>query len=274
MLEFMINQTTCTKCGHCAEDCPARIIDMDNGFPGIAPDKESICYRCQHCLAVCPTGSVSIFGLKPEDSQLLAGNFPDSNQLEIMLKGRRAVRRYKEENLEPELLQRLLDASCHAPSGMNMRQVRFTVVDDRKKLLQLRDEMMVELCRMLHDGSFPGGMEYFANFVKMWEEEQIDFLFRGAPHLLVASAPKNVVTPVQDCLIALSYFELFANSLGIGTLWNGLAKAAINDILPKYRSRLGIPEDHVIGYAMAFGRPAVKYARTAQHGPARIFRVA
>ena len=123
-------------------------------------------------------------------------------------------------------------------------------------------------------GSFPPRMEFYANFIKMWEEEQVDFLFRGAPHFLIASAPKNVATPVEDCLIALSYFELFAQTLGVGTVWDGLAKWTINDLLPEFRHRLGIPDDHVIGYAMAFGRPAVQYARTTQHGPAQIHRVA
>ena len=274
MLEFKINLEACTKCGLCSGDCPAGIIDMDNGSPDIASDKKALCYRCQHCLAVCPTGAVSIFGLKPQDSQLLAGNIPDADKLEIMIKGRRAVRSYKEENLKPKLLLRLLDVACYAPSGMNMRQVRFTVVDDRNKLMQIRDEIMADLSRMLHDGLLPEGMDYFANFVRMWEEHHIDILFRGAPHFLIASAPATVVTPVQDCLIALSYFEIFANSLGVGTVWDGLAKLAINDILPQYRKRLGIPEDHVIGYAMAFGLPAVKYARTTQHGPAQIYRVA
>jgi len=274
MIEFKINLETCTKCGLCAGDCPAGIIEMDKGYPGTATEKEPLCYRCQHCFAICPSGSVSIFGLKPQDSHLLHEKLPDPDHLEIMMKGRRAVRNYKEDNLEPKLLQRLLDVACHAPSGMNMRQIRFTVVDDRNKLLQIRDEIMADLSKMLHEGSLPEGMDYFANFVRMWEDQHIDILFRGAPHFLVASAPASVVTPVQDCLIALSYFELFANSLGVGTVWDGLAKLAINDVLPQYRKRLGIPEDHVIGYAMAFGMPAIKYARTTQHGPAQIHRVA
>ena len=36
------------------------------------------------------------------------------------------------------------------------------------------------------------------------------------------------------------------------------------------RQLLGIPEDHLIGYVMVFGKPAVHYARTVQHGPALI----
>jgi len=273
MLDFIVDRQTCTQCGQCEADCPARIITMTEGYPAIAPEKEKSCYRCQHCFAICPTGSISILGLQPENSWPLTDNFPDAVQMETMIKGRRAIRRYKEENLEPELLQRLLDVAGYAPSGRNTRQVRFTLVDDRQKLAQLRDELMAGLSRKLEKGSFPPGMEFYANFIKMWENEKIDFLFRGAPHFLVASAPSSVVTPVQDCLIALSYFELFAQTLGVGTVWDGLAKWAINDILPEFRIRLGIPDDHVIGYAMAFGRPAVTYARTAQHGPPQVHRV-
>jgi len=273
MLDFTVNRQTCTKCAQCVTDCPARVIKMNEGFPAIAPENEASCYRCQHCLAVCQTGALSILGHKPEDSQPLAGNYPDANQLETLMMGRRSVRRYKEENLEPALLQRLLDVACHAPSGLNARQVRFTVVDERLRLIRLRDELMAGLAQLVKSGPLPAGMDFLAGFVRLWEEERIDFLFRGAPHLLVVSAPKDIATPVQDCLIALSYFELFAQSLGVGTLWDGLAKWAIDDLQPEFRRHLGIPDGHVIGYAMVFGRPAVQYARTAQHGPARVHRV-
>lgn len=273
MIDFIVNKENCTRCGECAADCPARIIAMEEGYPAIAPEKDASCYRCQHCFAICPTGAVSILGCRPGESRPLAGRFPDPEQVETLLKGRRSVRRYLEEDLEPELLQRLLAVAWHAPTGRNTRQVRFTVVDSRAKLVQLRDELMAGLSRKVRDGSFPQGMEFYANLVRLWEEERLDFLFRGAPHFLVASAPQGVVTPVQDCLIALSYFELFAQSLGIGTVWDGLAKWAISDLLPESRERLGIPPDHVIGYTMAFGRPAVRYARTAQHGPADVHYV-
>lgn len=246
---------------------------MSGGYPAIAPEKESSCYRCQHCLAVCPTGSISILGVNPDASLSLAGDYRDAARLEVLIKGRRAVRHYKEEDLPPDLVQKMLEVAWHAPSGMNTRQVLFTVVDKREKLAELRAELMAALSRKVRDGSFPPGLEFYAALVKLWETEGEDFLFRGAPHFLVASAPEYVVTPVQDCLIALSYFELYAASHGVGTVWDGLAKWAINDLVPEFRERLGIPVDHVVGYAMAFGWPAVEYARTVQHGPARIQRL-
>ncbi len=273
MLEFNLDVQKCTRCGQCVADCPAHIIAMADGYPAIAPENEASCYRCQHCLAICPTGAVSILGLKPEESRLLAGNYPDPLQLETLIKGRRSVRRFRDENLEPELLQRLLEVAWHAPTGVNSRQVRFTVVDDRQKLAAFRDEVMAGLGRLVRDNALPERLAFFADFVRLWEEQGVDTLFRGAPHFLVASVPHNVPSPLPDCLIALSYFELFAQANGVGTVWDGLAKWAITDLLPETRQRLGIPDDHLIGYAMAFGMPAAHYTRTAQHGPALIHRL-
>src|SRR5512138_2781635 len=127
MLEFNVDAQKCTKCGQCVADCPPRIIAMADGYPAIAPENEASCYRCQHCLAICPTGAVSILGLKPEASRPLAGNFPDPDRLEMLIKGRRSVRHYRDENLDPELLQHLLEVAWYAPTGVNSRQVRFTV---------------------------------------------------------------------------------------------------------------------------------------------------
>lgn len=273
MLEFKVDEQRCTKCGECVADCPARIIDMDDSFPAIAPEKEAACYKCQHCLAICPTGAVSILGIRPENSRSLSDKHLDPDRFETLIKGRRSIRRYQSENLEPELMQRLLEVAWHAPTGVNSRQVRFTVVDDREKLAKLRDEVMAGLARLVREGALPDGLAFFADFVQLWEEKGVDTLFRGAPHFLVASTPNDLPSPLPDCLIAMSYFELFAQANGVGTVWDGLAKWAINDLLPETRQTLGIPDNHLIGYAMAFGKPAVHYARTVQHGPAIIHRM-
>lgn len=272
MLDFTVNFSACTRCGQCAIDCPPRIITMNGGYPAIAEEKEDLCYRCQHCLAICPTAAISILGIKPGDVTPLEGNYPRPRQMETLLKGRRSVRRYREENLEPQLIKHLLEVAWHAPTGVNARQVRFTVVDDREKMVALRGEVMAGLGRLLREGKLPEGFERFADFVRLWEDKGIDTIFRGAPHLLVASTPEKVPTPLPDCLIALTYFELLAQSHGVGTVWCGLAKWALNDLLPEFRARLGIPEDHLFGYAMMFGKPAVSYARTVRHQPALIHR--
>ena len=68
------------------------------------------------------------------------------------------------------------------------------------------------ITRLARDGKLPERFERFLNFIKLWEEKGIDTIFRGAPHLLIATAPVELPTPLADCLIALSYFELFAQA--------------------------------------------------------------
>lgn len=273
MLSFKIDQQKCTRCGQCVLDCPVKIIAMDGGYPAIATEKEISCFECQHCLAVCPTGAVSILGKNPEDSVSLDGAWPSSEEVEILIKGRRSVRQYKNENMPPELIQRLLDVTCHAPTGVNFRQVHFTVVDNKDTMAKLRQETMIGLAKLLREGKLPPGRDYFNDCVRAWEEEGIDTIYRGAPHLIITSAPKDCPTPEADCLIALAYFELYAQSLGVGTVWNGLAKWTFTELLPELFGKLGIPDNHKLGYVMAFGMPEVHYHRTVQRGPARVSRV-
>jgi nitroreductase/NAD-dependent dihydropyrimidine dehydrogenase PreA subunit len=273
MLHFEINAERCIRCGWCAADCPAQVIALHDDFPFIPKENESACIRCQHCLAVCPTGAVSILGVNPDESRLLARNFPDPEQLETLIKGRRSVRRYREENLDPALLQRLLEVSLHAPTGINARQVRFTVIDDRERLADFRRQTYAALVRLRDGEGFPENLAYFGDLLRLWEENGTDVLFRGAPHLLVASAPRSCPAPLPDCLIALAYFELLAQSHGVGTVWDGMAKRAIDELVPGQRERLGIPDDHLVGYVMVFGQPAVSYHRTVQRGPAQIVRL-
>jgi nitroreductase/NAD-dependent dihydropyrimidine dehydrogenase PreA subunit len=274
MLDFRVDKEKCTKCSQCAGDCPSRIIVMDGeGYPSIAPDKELSCLRCQHCLAICPTGAVSILGFRPEESTLLEGHFPDPQSLETLIAGRRSVRRYKPENLAPELIDKLITVASFAPTGVNRRKVRFTVLDDRVKVARFRDELMDGLVRLIGQGALPESKAYYAPFVKVWQKHKVDLVFRDAPHLLVATAPRSLSTPREDCMIALATFELYAQACGVGTLWNGIVTWAIEEMLPEMRHRLDIPDDHAFGYAMIFGKPAVRYARTVQHHPPEICRV-
>lgn len=272
MLKFEVRLEKCTRCGLCAKDCPVNIIDLDTGYPRIEKNKEKTCIRCQHCLAICPTAAISIFGRDPKQSRAIAGHFPDPDQLEILIRGRRSVRHYDDENLDPELIQRLLDVAWQAPTGINMRHVQFSVIDDKDSLAVFRQDAYRGLAEMIERRQLPEDKAFFAGFVRVWQEKGVDVLFRGAPHLVVTSAPKGGPSPVPDCMIALSYFELFAQSLGIGTVWNGLVKWTINDLVPALKSRLHIPDDHVVGYAMAFGKPAVHYQRTIDKGAAKIVR--
>ncbi|HBF34982.1 TPA: nitroreductase, partial [Candidatus Sumerlaeota bacterium] len=193
----------------------------------------------------------------------------DADSMELLIKSRRSVRRYQPVDLEPEVIERLFEVASNAPTARNLRPLLFTVVDKREKLAEIRGEVMIALGKMARTTGFPEGREYFANFVELWEEKQVDVLFRNAPHMVVVSTPSGAITPYIDSAIALSYFEMFAQTLGVGTLWCGLVRWAI-DMIPEIKKFLGIPTDHLVAYVMLFGKPAEHYARTVQRGPANV----
>ena len=274
MLQFKVDAEACVGCGECAADCPYMVIGMgEDGLPAVRPEREAQCIRCQHCLAVCPTGALSIMGLDPAQSRPLDGALPDADQVETLVMGRRSMRRFKDEPLDPALVERLMNAAWYAPTGVNNQGLLFTLVDGPQAMQALRERTMDGLREAVLAGSLPKGLEFFAGFVDLYDAKGVDVIYRNAPNLLVVSSPKGGPSPKEDAVIALSYFDFLAASLGLGTLWDGLAKWAMSTILPDLSRALGVPEDHELGYVMLFGAPAVRYHRTVQRGPARVNRV-
>ncbi len=263
-MELNIDSELCIKCGECVKDCPYRILEMVDGYPAVNSEREEQCIGCQHCFAICKPGALSIFGLNPEKSLPLKGGFPEADKMKTLMMGRRSVRRYRQEPVDSELLADIFETVRMAPTGMNRRTTVLTVVDDLSVMDELRTRTYRGLRQAIEDGNLPDDMSFFEGFSKAYEENGIDVLFRGAPHFLVTSAPKDNRSGVTDGIIALSYFELLAASNGLGAVWDGLAKWALIAVAPEALELLGLPDNHEPVYAMAFGRPAVKYHRTVQ----------
>lgn len=263
MLDFIVDESLCIKCGQCVKECPVGIIDL-NDFPTILPEKEVECLKCQHCLAICPTGALSILGKDPSKSVANSKILPDSGKMAEMIKMRRSTRRYKNEEVSKDLIMEMLETASYAPSGHNKNSVHFTVVTNVQIMNLFREKVYNSIKSASDNGTLSSSLSFLLDFQRLWVSKGIDILFRGAPHLVIASAPKNIATPIQDCIIALSYFELLANSHGLGTLWNGMVKWVIEDIDPELKSLLGVSNDHLIGYVMAFGKPEAKFVRAIQ----------
>jgi len=274
MLDFTIDVETCIGCGQCATDCPAMIISMETGIPTIARDLEQFCIRCMHCMAICSESSVSILGTSPNDAAPLSlKEMPKPEQLEMLIKGRRSMRKYQDKNIDPAVIDKLLEVASHAPSGHNDRQLLYTLIDDKGVVYDLREEVLAGVEQLIKEEKLPEGMEMFVDIIEAWKQSGTDILFRGAPHLLIVSALNESASPLQDCIIALTTFELYAQSCGVGTIWNGLATLSITELVPSLKKRLGIPEEHKIGYVMGFGYPAIQYEKTINRGKPRVNRV-
>lgn len=263
-MDFKIDKEKCIKCKLCASECPVLIIDARTEFPEIKDGKAQNCLKCQHCLAVCPTAALSIWGKNPADS--IAGNSPKptTEELENLMQTRRSIRRFKNEDVEKELIHRMVSKAAYAPTGKNENSVLFSVVDNRNDMAKLRELAYNRIKKAAEENRLPESFSYLNNFREVWESKQIDVIFRHAPHLLIASAPKSGTEPALDCAIASTYFDLLANSNKLGTLWDGFAKYVFEDVFPELKAEIGIPENHEITSVLLFGKPAVKFARSIQ----------
>ena len=84
---------------------------------------------------------------------------------------------------------------------------------------------------------------------------------RGALHIAVAHAPRLYGPIGQEAsIIALTYLELAAYSLGVGACWAGYFEMAAVNYAPLQKA-LGIPEGNRPYGAMMLGYPKYKYSR-------------
>ena len=273
MLNFYVDNKKCVKCKQCVKDCLLNIISFGKKLPFIPEAKKDACIKCQHCLAVCPTGALSILNINPAKSVSLKNKLPEYEKLENLAKGRRSIRQYKDGNIDIEQINRLLTAALHAPTAINNMKVLFTVIDDKEVMGKYRNEIYKGIQRAVDKEEISPEMEFFSSIADKWFQEKNDIIFRQAPHMLIASAPKECSSPEVNAVIALSYFDLLAAAMGVGTLWCGMAARAIENIVPEMLTKLRIPKDHKIGYVMVFGKPSVKYYRTVQREPVNIQRM-
>ncbi|MBM4163067.1 MAG: nitroreductase [Lentisphaerae bacterium] len=274
MIQFRVNGTTCTRCGQCVLDCPSQIIERSGDAPPrIRAENEGDCIQCQHCLAVCPAAAISISGRDPAASIALAGgSLPTLDAMTNLIRGRRSVRRYRDENVDPRLLRRLLAALGNAPTGCNRMGLTFSVVDDKDAMQRFRLKALNGLAEMTKAGLLRDPSGFISEAAPAWFDQGVDIIFRGAPHLLVVSASLESACPQEDVNLALAYFELMAQSAGLGTVWCGLAKMVLEQ-LPELREVVGVAPGQYY-YAMLFGLPAVRYARTVQRDEgARVRRI-
>lgn len=261
-INFKIDKDKCIHCGECSEDCVSGIIKLNaDKLPTISAQDESRCIKCQHCLAVCPVGAISILDKDPNNSNL-CNNFPSDEQLLNLIQSRKSFRNYKKENLSQETIQKLKDMIKFAPTGCNNHNLHVSIIDDVEVMDRFRNRTNNTVKKLFLSTNLSSFMNKFSKYKDAFLNGE-DVIFRNAPHMLVISSPINAPCANEDPIIAMSYFELYAQSLGVGTLWCGFAQICLK-LFPELCEFLEIPDGYKPVYVMLFGPTNTKYTRTTQ----------
>lgn len=248
-----IDQSKCKKDGVCMAECPFNLIVAreEDGLPEIRPAAAKLCIACGHCVAVCPHKALSLGNIGPESCELLGnGALPTIKKAGLLMKSRRSIRTYTKDRVERATVEQILDICRWAPSAKNSQPVRWLIVEDPAAVQQLAG-LTVEWLRTT--GNYPG-------IVAAWDAGR-DMVLRGAPMLAVAHADSRGFKPDTDCTIALTYFELAASTLGLGTCWAGILMSAAASGYPPLAEALALPEGHKLYGAMMVGHPKYHYLR-------------
>jgi nitroreductase len=191
-------------------------------------------------------------------------SLPSPEQVRLFLTSRRSIRGYKDRPVAREVIEKLIETACYAPSGHNDQPVYWLVIENKDTIKELAS-MMIDWMKLTLEEKSETAIYYaFDNMVAMWEknrERGANFLFRGAPQVIVAHARKSSISTIPaDCIIALNYLELAAYSMGLGACWNGFLMFACCQYAP-INHYLNIPPDHQCYGAMMIGYPKFRYQR-------------
>ncbi|HBV87809.1 nitroreductase family protein [Desulfosporosinus sp.] len=258
---FKIDQEKCKRDGICARECPTKIIDFtEDRFPTPVKNAEEYCLNCGHCVAVCPHGALTFNNMLIDEYPLVQKDLlPNSETIKQFLTSRRSIRNYQKQAVNHELLAELIDLGRFAPTGSNKQQVHWKVFEDSSKTHSLAS-LVIDWARIMAK-KIPDEVaaKRMERLVSSWEDG-VDRIFHGAPHIILTHAPSNLPSVPSDCVIALTYLELYAYSKGLGTCWAGYLTSAANSYAPLTKA-LGLPEGHKCYGAIMLGYPQFKYHR-------------
>lgn len=170
-----------------------------------------------------------------------------------IIKSRRCVREYKEDQIPDSDIEFLIDCAGYTPSGLNMQPWGFLVIKNRDVIRRLSATCKKSMIPLLEDlkHTSESAREYLA-FLKTEGSD----MFYNAPVLIIILGNKNALTAVYDCAMAAQTMMLAAHSIGIGSCWIGAAQKALMD--EKLLKELGAPEGYIIVAPLILGYPKGK----------------
>ena len=153
------------------------------------------------------------------------------NDLILLLRNRRSVRRFEDTPIEPDKVELLKEAVLRSPSSRNLDPWTFVFVDDNGLLAALSEAK-------------PHGAA---------------FLKDAALGIVVCGDAAVCDVWVEDCAIASILAQLAAQSLGLASCWIQLRKRQRPDGTPSeayVRAVLGLPDNLHVGSIIAVGYAA------------------
>lgn len=255
-----VDESKCIKCEICSKACPTGALSIDETGPTVI--NANNCIACGQCVAVCPHGALDNIK-SPIAEQIDIENFPviNSKTAENFLRSRRSIRCFKEMPVPKDKLLELINIAHYAPTASNSQGISYIIVESKKileKAIKIIYEWM-EKQLSLHWS--------FSRHVQTYKTTGMDTILRNAPHLIIATAPKDFKNGRENTISQLTYAELYATTIGLGSCWAGLFEFCAFSNYSPLLSLLNISEDRIITGAVMVGYPKYAYKKLVDRNP-------
>ena len=267
MENLVVDTKKCLQDEICIKACPISLLESIQGIPVYKTGDESECITCGHCMAICPSGAITLKG-KTASESLKPRYDHKREEVESWLLSRRSIRIFKDKEVPRQDIEKLIDVARQAPTGVNSQRVEWIIFNSREKTHRI-SELIIEGLRTLKKENHPYLKAFSADrFLNGWDEGK-DFVLRGAPALAITHVTEDYRIGSVDSTIALTYLDLMAPSLGLGTCWAGILMGA-SQFIPGLSKELGVPDHHKLQGAMMLGYPQYRYQRIPHRNEAKI----
>jgi len=270
MITLKVDKSICKGDGKCAEVCPIGLLRMnEEKVPEFIPGGGEVCINCGHCFASCPPGAIELSTMDPKASAAIDySKLPSKEQVEMFLKGRRSIRVYKDRAIAKEEIEKLLDCSCYAPSGINRQPVNWLVINGKERVRELTASVVAWMEDLAEVKSPLVESFRFDRLIQAWGSGK-DLICRFAPCLVIAYGLKDDPFVPQSCTIAATYLELAAFGFGMGACWAGYVHMALN-MSDKVSKAAGLSARATAGAVMMLGHSKYRYSRIPFRNAAKV----
>lgn len=170
-----------------------------------------------------------------------------------VIKKRRSVRKFTEEQVAEEALGKIIEAGQLAPSGSNNQTSHFIVVQNAEVLDELREVVKAAFAAMPLDDNAYGSIK---TSIRLSQKGTYNFMY-NPPTLIIAANKRGYGNAAADCSLALGNMMLMAAELGIGTCWiNQLKWLGDHEGVVACLRKYGLAEDEVVCGSLAVGYSA------------------
>ena len=147
--EVSIDSVKCTGCGTCVEVCKSFILAIENEKAKATGNPLFGCVACGHCMTVCPKGAVTVRGrtLSPDDLFDLPSieQTADYDRLMALFRRRRSIREFTGRQVEPEVIEKILEAAKTSPMGYPPSDVNVLIFNTKEKNRQFAEDFCAYL---------------------------------------------------------------------------------------------------------------------------------